>query len=120
MGKFDFIDDKECIPLVEYFNEQGLPTAMCCSGEKGHGFGLFYIYFKKEVGEQEVLSFMERHSITHTFPEKTCTYFSSMGWFCKRLFYPNDYFWCYIASSIERANMDLKMFKWIDKERENE
>ena len=46
------IEDKECFPLVKYFNENGLKTWMCCSGDN-HGYGFYWIAFSREVGRKE-------------------------------------------------------------------
>ena len=114
MGKFDFIDDKECIPLVEYFNKHGLPTMMCCSGENNHGFGLFYIYFSRGVGQKEIEYFMANHTNPIT---KHC---STFGWFCQRIMWKPDTLWCYVARAAERAMKDLRYFIKCDKENEDE
>ena len=107
-GRFDFIDDKECIPLVEFFNQNGLRTWMCCSGVNGHGYGFFYIYFDRSVTQQDIEYFMSSHLTNKR-------YCSTQGWFCKRIWWKPDETWAYVVDSVDNANVDLEYFKRTNK-----
>jgi hypothetical protein len=113
-GEFDFIGDRECIPLVEFFNEIGLKTMWCCSGKRTlfkrkHGYNFYYIIFEDEVTDEKL------NDVLNQFTYKTCfngqPYIGPMsGWFCRRQWH-NDT-WrplAYVAHSVKEANKDLKM-----------
>lgn len=116
MGSFDFIDDKDCIPLVEFFNEIGLKTKWCCSGKKSlfkrkHGYNFYYIIFDDEVTDEKL------NEVLNNFVYKTYyngePYVGPMnGWFCKRQWHNQT--WqplAYVAASVKEANKDLE--KWL-------
>ena len=41
--------DTYVIPLVQYFNENGLPTIMSCQGHNKTNISMFWIQFSKTV-----------------------------------------------------------------------
>lgn len=53
--------DKEVIPLVKFFNENGLPTYMSCQGHNQTNMSMFWIQFDKSVSEDDILNFMKQH-----------------------------------------------------------
>lgn len=104
--------DKEVIPLVEFFNKNGLPTCMSCQGHNQTNMSMFWIQFDKSVTEDDILNFMKKHVGRHGS-------FCSNGRFAKRVIgthcVPNGVWskiesWNYFAATIEAANDDLH--KW--------
>lgn len=112
-SKFDFIDDKDCIPLVEFFNEIGLKTKWCCSGKRTlfkrkHGYNFYYIIFDDEVTDEKL------NEALNNFSYKTFSmghpYVGPMsGWFCRRQWHNDTWHpLAYVACSVKEANKDLK------------
>lgn len=108
MSEWDFIDDKECIPLVKYFNENGLKTWMCCSGKEGHGYGFYWIAFSRNIDRDDIERFMAQHINPDARYRGICG--PLRGWFCQRIWWKPDDNWMYIAVSPDRANEDLNYF----------
>jgi hypothetical protein len=115
---FDFIDDKECIPLVQFFNDNGLKTRWCCSGKDGHGYGFYYIIFDDSVTDEELNKMLDKHSYkTRYNGQAFCG--ATRGWFCRRQWHNlPDRMLAYVALSAERANEDLEL--WITNRKLNE
>ena len=124
-SKFDFIDDKDCIPLVEFFNEIGLKTKWCCSGKRTlfkrkHGYNFYYIIFDNEITDEKL------NEALNNFSYKTFSmgqpYVGPMyGWFCRRQWHNNP--WtplAYVAHSAKEANKDLKRLLKIKELKERE
>lgn len=44
--------DKRVIPLVRFFNENGLPTNMSCQGHNKTNMSMFWIEFDKTVTQE--------------------------------------------------------------------
>lgn len=104
----DKIDDKDCIPLVKYFNDNGLKTAMCCSGVN-HGYNLFWISFTKKTTKEDVWNFLKRHNNKEDdFYKNMCC--PIQGWFVLRLWGTDGETWNYVANSPEEAKHDLEYF----------
>ena len=77
MNDFDYIDDKECIPLVEFFNSIGLKTKWCCSGKKKlfkkrHGYNFYYIMFDDEVPDEKLNTVLNEFSYMSLCNGKPC------------------------------------------------
>ena len=115
---FDFIDDKECIPLVQFFNDNGLKTKWCCSGKDGHGYGFYYIIFDDSVTDEDLNKMLDKHSYKTRYNGLPfCGATSS--WFCRRQWHNlSSKMLAYVALSAERANEDLKL--WITNRELNE
>lgn len=105
--------DKEVIPLVKFFNENGLPTLMSCQGHNQTNMSMFWIEFDKSVTEDDILNFMHHH------PDKYGSFFSN-GRFAKRIWGAHSIrdgewnkvgCWCYFAATIEAANDDLQRWQ---------
>ena len=96
---WSFIDDKACIPMVEFFNQEGLPTKMCCSGHGTINQSLFWISFTDTVTEEDIENFM----LTHYTPLH--------GRIAQRFLVGWKKHWFYCAATIEAANDDLKHLK---------
>lgn len=109
----EIIDDKDCIPLVAYFNLIGLKTDMCCQGHNEGTQSLFWISFANEVTEQDIRDFMHKHPQKPDMPNS----FSSGGHFCLRLMprHSSNHY-VYEAGCVNSANSDLYYFltgKWF-------
>ena len=112
---FDFIDDKECIPLVQFFNDNGLKTKWCCSGTNGHGYGFYYIIFDDIVTDEDLNKMLDKHS-HKTYYNGNIYCGPTRGWFCRRQWHNlSDRMLAYVAQSAERANEDLK--QWLENKR---
>lgn len=96
---WSFIDDKECIPMVAFFNQEGLPTKMCCSGHGLVNQSLFWISFDNSVTEKDIENFMATH---YTPLNGRIAQRYLIGW-------PREWFYC--AATVEAANDDLKKLK---------
>lgn len=100
--------DKNVIPLVEYFNLQGLKTFMSCEGHNKTNMSMFWISFDDSVQENDIISFQKRH-----LNQKYNT-FSSCGRFAQRLYIGGPAIikqWYYFAATKEAANQDLE--NWL-------
>lgn len=99
--------DKNVIPLVKYFNENGLKTVMSCEGHNKTNMSMFWIEFDASVTEQDIINFQKRHLENHYYS------FSSCGRFAERLFVAPKIIkrWYYFAATKEAANQDLKNWK---------
>lgn len=111
------IEDKECIPLVEYFNNNGLKTWMCCSGKDNHGYDFYWIAFARSVTREDVEYFMACHTNHDSKYNGICG--PLHGWFCQRIWWKPDDNWMYIAATADRANEDLEYFI-LNKEKSDE
>lgn len=105
--------DAATVPLVKFFNENGLSTCMSCQGHNQTNMSMFWIEFDKSVTEDDILNFMRKH------PGKYGS-FCSNGRFAKRLIgshsVPNGIWnkrecWCYFAATVEAANGDLQTWQ---------
>lgn len=99
--------DPGVVPLVRYFNENGLPTTMSCEGHNKPNMSIFWIEFDKTVSEEDILKFQRKHLNEHDS-------FCSCGRFARRLIYGTicpSYAWNYYAANVEAANQDLRDFQ---------
>ena len=53
--------DKRVIPLVRFFNENGLPTNMSCQGHNKTNMSMFWIEIDKTVTQDDIVKFMRNH-----------------------------------------------------------
>ena len=51
--------DKYVIPLVNYFNSQGLKTKMSCEGHNKTNMSMFWISFTDSIQEQDIINFQK-------------------------------------------------------------
>ena len=106
--------DNGVIPLVAYFNSQGLKTSMSCEGHNRTNMSMFWISFDDSVTEQDIIAFQMRHLRTRY------NVFSSCGRFSQRVYVGGAtvvHQWCYFAATKEAADTDL--YNWIsDTEKE--
>jgi len=105
---YDSLDQK-VIPMVKFFNENGLKTSMSCQGHNKTNMSMFWISFANEVTENDILHFMQNHLDRYG-------QFISFGRFAKRVFggysvkdqaWKTTECWCYFAATIEAADEDL-------------
>lgn len=104
--------DKGVIPLVRFFNENGLPTNMSCQGHNKTNMSMFWIEFDQIVTKDDIVRFMRSHL-------NWMGSFCSCGRFAKRVIaYTNtaDYSesvrecWYYFAATVEAADADF--YQW--------
>lgn len=105
--------DPGVIPMVKFFNKNGLPTNMSCQGHNKTNMSMFWIEFDKSVTEDNILNFMKNHlSAQGTFV--------SCGRFAKRLigFYNVKTMewskiesWNYFAATVDAADADLQRWQ---------
>lgn len=102
--------DPLVIPMVEYFNEQGLTTCMSCQGHNKTNMSMFWIQFDKSVTSEDIQEFMKRHIDWKGV-------FRSCGRFAKRMFvfysaedkqWRAAETWNYFAATPDAAHADLK------------
>lgn len=105
--------DDGVIPMVDFFNNNGLTTYMSCQGHNMPNMSIFWIEFDKTVTEEDILKFMQKHVSAYG-------HFCSCGRFAKRLIgfhaipsgeYRKEESWNYFAASVEAANKDLETWK---------
>lgn len=105
MSKITGIIDSEVIPLVEFFNKNGLHTHMSCQGHNKTNMSMFWIEFDKSVTEKDIVDFQRKH--TNEFGA-----FCSCGRFVMRILATGnsnkvEYRYQYMAATIEAAHSDL-------------
>ena len=102
--------DSKVIPLVEFFNTNGLKTHMSCEGHNKTNMSMFWIQFDNSVTENDLIHFMENHSTINKYGK----FFSSCGRFAQRI-YPSPKgivkSWNYFAATVEAAMEDLNNWK---------
>ncbi len=105
---YDSLDQK-VIPMVKFFNENGLKTSMSCQGHNKTNVSMFWISFADEVITNDILRFMQNHLDWRG-------QFISCGRFAKRVFggysvkdqtWKTTECWCYFAATVEAADEDL-------------
>lgn len=99
--------DKNVIPLVEYFNSQGLITEMSCQGHNRTNKSMFWISFTDSIKEQDIINFQMKHR------DKMFN-FTSCGRFAERLFVGQKAIvkkWYYFAATVDAAMADLQKWK---------
>ena len=99
--------DEKVIPLVQFFNANGLPTLMSCQGHNKTNLSMFWIEFDKTVTEADIVAFMRGHL-------NWVGMFCSCGRFAKRIYASHNSVyecWCYFAATVEAANADL--YQWM-------
>lgn len=101
--------DERVIPLVQFFNENGLPTSMSCQGHNETNMSMFWIEFDKTVTQEDIIRFMRNHL-------NWMGNFCSCGRFAKRIIACTSVTdcsevvaesWCYFAATPEAADVDL-------------
>ena len=104
--------DKRVIPLVQFFNENGLPTCMSCQGHNKTNMSMFWIEFDKTVTQDDIVKFMRNHL-------NWMGNFCSCGRFAKRIIAFTSVddqseavreCWCYFAATIDAADSDF--YQW--------
>ncbi len=108
MVQYDGLD-QNVVPMVKFFNENGLKTSMSCQGHNKTNMSMFWISFSDEITINDILRFMQNHL-------DWCGQFISCGRFAKRVFggysvldqmWKTTECWCYFAATVEAANEDL-------------
>lgn len=61
MVDYDKID-KKCIPLVKFFNENGLETKYSCEGHDRSFMNSFYIMFSDNIDDTDIADFIDKFS----------------------------------------------------------
>lgn len=100
--------DERALPLVKYFNSQGLTTEMSCQGHNNTNMSMFWISFNQFITEKDIINFQKRHLKTQY---KT---FSSCGRFAQRLYIGGPTIikqWHYFAANPLAAEEDLR--QWL-------
>lgn len=101
------------VPMVQFFNENGLKTSMSCQGHNNTNLSMFWISFAKEVTEDDIVHFMQNHLDLRG-------QFTSCGRFAKRIFggysvedqlWKTMECWCYFAATVDAAEEDLSRWK---------
>lgn len=107
--------EPECVGVVKYFNENGLPTEMSCQGHEQLRQSLFWVSFRPEVDGIAIAEFQQRHLDMRG-------HFCSCGHFGQRLFVFTDEtkgcpvtytVWEYVASSYKAAQEDLRTWQLL-------
>ncbi len=101
--------DQKVVPMVKFFNENGLKTSRSCQGHNKTNVSMYWISFADEVIENDILRFMQNHLDWRG-------QFISCGRFAKRVFggysvidqtWKTTECWCYFAATVEAADEDL-------------
>lgn len=112
MGRMNKPLDPNVIPLVEYFNENGLTTWMSCEGHNRLYQSMFWISFAHTVTDEDIRSFQRLRTNKNGG-------FCSCGRFSKRMITGpcgEIFRWEYSAASIEAANEDLRNWRSNEKD----
>lgn len=108
MSKITGILDKEVIPMVNFFNENGLPTKMSCEGHNKTNQSMFWIEFDSSVTNEDIVQFQRKYLNEYGA-------FISFGRFVVRILASASgvrYSWEYMAATKEAARSDLQ--RWIN------
>ena len=96
--------DLGAIPLVQFFNEHGLPTVMSCQGHNRNNQSMFWIQFSSTVTTDDIIKFQRNYLNEYGN-------FCSCGRFVIRILaFSTDvrYTWEYMAATVEAAMEDLE------------
>jgi len=103
--------DPLVIPMVEYFNQNGLRTRMSCQGHNETNMSMFWIEFDRSVTNDDIIEFQRKH--TDKYGGFCCN-----GRFVIRILANTngvgagvEYSIQYMAATIEAANDDLKRWR---------
>ena len=105
--------DPLVVPMVKYFNENGLKTIMSCQGHNKTNLSMFWIQFDESVTSEDIQEFMRNHL-------DDSGWFPSDGRFARRMYcgysrtkkeWHEINAWCYFAATPEAANEDLGRWK---------
>ncbi len=105
---YDSLDQK-VIPMVKFFNENGLKTSMSCQGHNKTNMSMFWISFTDEVTTNDILRFMQNH-LDRYGQFISCGRFAkrvSGGYSVKDQTWKTTECWCYFAATVEAAVEDL-------------
>lgn len=117
MSKVDYSKlDPGVVPLVKYFNKNGLKTVMSCEGHDDHGSSMFWIEFDPKVTQKDLIKFQKKHTREYFG-------FCANGFFCKRFFLDmpdgssdaqtiSGYY--YVAHDKDKAAQDLLLWNLHD------
>lgn len=104
--------DPLVIPMVAYFNQNGLKTRMSCQGHNKTNMSMFWIEFDRSVTIDDIIEFQRKRTDRHggfccngRFVTRILANTTGVG---EGVGYSNQY----MAATIEAANGDLK--RWID------
>ncbi len=116
--------DARVIPMVQFFNDNGLKTALSCQGHEDVNMSLFWIQFDESITEDDVADFMWKHRTKFDMTEAPEKYRRREGydrWFisnrriAERLLVSvegrHGRCWMYVAASPEAAEDDLEIWK---------
>ena len=103
--------DPEVTPLVQYFNQVGLPTYMSCQGHNSTNMSMFWIEFNPSVTVEDIIRFQRDRA-------------NQYGGFCCNWRFVSrilvnttgvgagvEYSFQYVAATIEAAQQDLEHWK---------
>lgn len=108
--------DPLVVPMVRYFNENGLKTHMSCQGHNSTNVSMFWIEFDPCITEEDIQEFIKNHLTQYGA-------FCSCGRFAKRMYgyynlvtqeWSTIESWNYFAATQEAADEDLK--RWTSPE----
>ena len=54
--------DNECIDLVKWFNENGLPTIYSCQGHEENKLNTYHIIFDSSVLDEDIQKLLQKYS----------------------------------------------------------
>ena len=95
--------DRSVIPILKYFNDNGLPTVMSCSGHNSTNMSMLWVQFDHTVTEEDILEFQRKRFNNNN-------QFCSNGRFVQRVWCGSRAVvrsWEYMAATIEAAYDDL-------------
>lgn len=103
--------DPEVIPLVQYFNQVGLPTCMSCQGHNSTNMSMFWVEFAPTVTIEDIIKFQRQH--TDKYGAFCCN-----GRFVIRILANTtgigngvEHSYQYMAATVEAANSDLEHWR---------
>lgn len=99
--------DPEVVPMVQFFNENGLVTSMSCQGHNQTNMSLFWIEFDPSITEQDIVRFQSEFL---NWQGNFCSNgsFAQVAYVCDKEIHRR---WKYIAASSVAANDDLNEWK---------
>lgn len=90
--------DKDCVDLVEYFNDIGLDTKYSCSG---HGEDTFEIVFEDYIADEQIEAFISkyRNKYNHSL------FLGKFSKWCRVMNGELKYNWIYTAKDVRDAKI---------------
>ena len=94
--------DKCCVPLVKFFNENGLDTKFCCEGH--HKYENFEIMFEDYITDEQIFDFLNEYANKYDHSP----FIGKFVKWSRRMSGCIASSWLYAVDTVEQADIDYK------------